>query len=281
MASGMAATTAAHGAFGGMAGGMTGIGSMPASAAASFGHMHPPFPHYAPNADDMVDPTPLAATASASASSSSIGSWSAQQHNDDVGMAGMQNIPIQGRQPGKSSKSSRLSQFSHISHHINPIHAHCKAIDPCTTRLCSNANSASNPLPNTGADASFRKTAVCDTTSISRLWAARAAAMSNPYPISNDTSKNSQRMISKKLKRAVSPYKHQMEHPDVPQLHYKSGPIIRMNKWQREQQKRGKLPGCVANCHVPPIGSVEPKHRRGHMMGVEFPDADEVMQEYQ
>ena len=46
--------------------------------------------------------------------------------------------------------------------------------------------------------------------------------------------------------------------PSPPVLHYINGPVINMNAWQRQMQREGKLPGCIANCGVPPIGSVSP-----------------------
>lgn len=70
------------------------------------------------------------------------------------------------------------------------------------------------------------------------------------------------------------PFKTNQEPPI---LHYKNGPIIQMSAAQREQQRRGALTGCIANCMVPPIGSVAPHQRRGQFLGVQFPDADQVM----
>ena len=63
----------------------------------------------------------------------------------------------------------------------------------------------------------------------------------------------------------------------MPVLHYVNSPEIRMSATQRQQQREGRLPGCIANCHVPPIGSVKPEWRHGRMMGTKFPDADDVM----
>ena len=65
-----------------------------------------------------------------------------------------------------------------------------------------------------------------------------------------------------------------------PILHYKNGPVIKMNSWQRERQKKGQLPGCIANCQIPPIGSVNPTHKRGLLLGVQFPNADDIMQKF-
>ncbi len=66
-----------------------------------------------------------------------------------------------------------------------------------------------------------------------------------------------------------------------PVMHYLNSKPIRMNKHQRSHQIRGTLAGCIANCHVPPIGSVSPRRSRGNLLGVQFPDADEVMQRFQ
>ena len=83
----------------------------------------------------------------------------------------------------------------------------------------------------------------------------------------------------------VDEYHRELERGNTkvtpPILHYVNGPVINMNKWQRQMQREGKLPGCIANCGVPPVGSVEPIRRRGKLLGTQFPDADEVMNHYQ
>jgi len=67
----------------------------------------------------------------------------------------------------------------------------------------------------------------------------------------------------------------------APILHYTLGPVIQMSRDQRAAQLEQRLPGCVANCHVPPIGSIPPKQRRGQFLKNRFPDADEVMLHFQ
>ncbi|AYV86783.1 MAG: hypothetical protein Sylvanvirus9_13 [Sylvanvirus sp.] len=59
-----------------------------------------------------------------------------------------------------------------------------------------------------------------------------------------------------------------------PQLRYINGPVIMMNKHQRELQRQGRLPGCISNCSVLPHG--QGKRRFG---GVQFADPNLIMNE--